>query len=201
MDSMLPPEAKLINIAPAALSPHAATVAMDPSAMLDAHNSHSVAAAAALPAAAIPAAQAASSPVSVQPQKSDSTAQHKTGVGQQEAPVHVANGEGDQHLVPETDDQPQQTDSCSPSSLPQLGLTVSPHKLHPDADRSLPQLLSKTSSKSGRKSSTPRANLPRAGIGRPPRGGSGPGTVGRQDSAGSDVRKDGRELIRRNTTG
>lgn len=196
MDSMLPPEVKLINVAPAALSPHAASVAMDPSAMLDAHNSHSVAA-----AAAVPAAPAASSPVPVQPQKSDSTAQHKMGVVQEGAVVHVANGEGDQHLAPETNDQPQQTDSCSPSSLPQLGLTVSPHKLHADADRPLLQLLSKTSSKSGRKSSTPRANMPRAGIGRPPRGGSGPGTVGRQDSGGSDMKKDGRKLIRRNTTG
>ena len=195
---MPPPE--LLIIAPAAVSQHAASVAMDPSAMLDAHHSHSVAAAAPAPAAAALAAQASSSPASVQPQKSDSRVSDRAGVVEEEAQVHVANGEGDQQQTHVTNDQPHQTDSCSPNSLPQLGLTVSPHKLHADADRPLSRLLSKTSSKSGRKSSTPRGNTPRASIGRPPRSGSGPGIVGRQDSSVSD-RKDGRKLMRRNTTG
>lgn len=200
MDSMLPPEAKLLNIALAAISPHAASVAMDPSAMLDAHNSHSVAAAAAAPAAAGSAAQAAPAPVSVQSHKSDSRMSDRVGVVQEEAQVHVTNGEANQHQTHNSSDQPRQTDSCSPNSIPQLGLTVPPHKLHADADRPLSRLISKTSSKSGRKSSTPRGNTPRASIGRPPRSGSGPGIVGRQDISASD-RKDGRKLMRRNTTG
>lgn len=197
MDSMLPPEAKLLNLVPAAVYPPA-SVAMDPSAMLDAHNSHNVAAAA--PAAASPAVQAASSLVSVQLHKSDSQTSDRAGVVQETAQVHVANVEGDQHHTHNTNDRPRQTDSCSPNALPQLGLTLSPHKLHADADRPLSRLLSKTTSKSGRKSSTPRGSTPRASIGRPPRSGSGPGTVARQDSAVSD-RKESRKLMRRNTTG
>ena len=198
MDSMPPPEAKLLNVAPAAVSPLAPSVAMDPSAMLDAHNSHSAAAAAA--AAAGPPAQAASSPVTVQLHKSDSQMSDRAGVVQEEAQMHVANGEGEQLHTHDTNDRPRQIDSCSPNALPQLGLTVSPHKLHADADRPLPRLLSKTTSKCGRKSSTPRGSTPRASIGRPPRSGSGPGAVARQDSAVSD-RRDGRKLMRRNTTG
>lgn len=196
MESMPPPEAKLLNIAPAVLSSHAASVAMDPSAMLDAHNSHSVAAAAA-PVAAVSALQAASSVVSAETQKTDGHVFDRGNVDQQDAQMHAVNGQGGQH---DTNDQLRQTDSCSPSALPQLGLTVSPHKLHADANRPLARLHSKTSSKSGRKSSTPRGNMPRGSTGRPPRSGSGPGTVNRQDCTSSD-RKDGRKLMRRNTTG
>lgn len=200
MDSMPPPEAKILSVAPPAVSPLAASVAIDPSALLDAHSSHSVAAAAAAPAATGLAAQAASSPVTVQLHKSDSQVLDRAVVGQDKAQVLVANVEGDQHHVHDANNQPRQPASCSPSGLPQLGLTVSPHKLHADADRPLSCLLSKNTSKSGRKSSTPRGSTPRASIGRPPRSGSGPGSVARQDSSASD-RKDGRKLMRRNTTG
>ena len=198
MDSMPPPEAKLLNIAPAALSPHAASVAMDPSAMLGAHSSHAVTAAAAV--VEVPASQAVPSTLSAQPQQSDGETCGRAGTGQEAAQLHVANGQGGQHVRHDTDDHPRQTDSSSPGSLPQLGLTVAPHKLHADADRPLSRLQSKTASKLGRKSSTPRSNTGRASIGRPPRSGSGPGTVSRQDSVASDM-KDGSKTTRRSTTG
>ena len=198
MDSMPPPEAKLLNVAPAAVSPHAASVAMDPSAMLGAHSSHAVTPAA--PAAAVAASQAVPSTVSAGLQQSDAEASGTAGAGQEAAQLHVANGQGDQHVLHDTDDQPRQTDSSSLGSLPQLGLTVAPHKLHADADKPLSQLQSKTASKLGRKSSTPRSNMGRASTGRPPRSGSGPGTVSRQDSVASDM-KDGSKTTRRNTTG
>ena len=191
MDSMLPPEAKLLNVAPAAVSPLAASVAMDPTALLDAHNSQ---------AAADATAQMASLPGSVRLHKSDSQMSDRAGVGQDDVRVHVANGEVDQHVTHDTSDQLRQTASCSPSGSPQLGLTVSPHKLHAEADRPLSRLLGKTTSRSGHKSSTPRGSTPRASTGRPPRSGSGPGGIGRQDIPASD-KKDGRKLMRRNTTG
>lgn len=195
MDSMPPPEAKLLNVAPAAVSPHAASVAMDPSAMLGAHSSHAVTAAASV--AVVPASQAVSSTVSADPQKPQGSTRDRADAGQENAQIHVSNGQGGHH---DTDDQLRQTGSSSPASLPQLGLTVAPHKLQADADRPLSRLHSKTASKSGRKSSTPRSNVARASTGRPPRSGSGPGTVSRQDSVAS-VMKDGSKTTRRNTTG
>ncbi|KAL3146630.1 hypothetical protein ABBQ32_000861 [Trebouxia sp. C0010 RCD-2024] len=193
MDSMPPPEAKLLNVAPAAASPHAASVAMDPSAMLGAHSSHAVTAAA--PVAVVPASQAVSSTVS-DPHKSHGSTRDRADAGQENAQIHVSNGQGGPRVA---DDQSRQADSSSPASLPQLGLTVAPHKLHADVDRPLSRLLSKTASKSGRKNSTPRSNVARASTGRPPRSGSGPGSVSHQDSVASDM-KDGSKT-RRNTTG
>lgn len=198
MEGMPPPEAKLLNIAPAAVPPHAASVAMDPSAMLGAHSSHAVTAAATV--AVGTASQTVSALAPAEVQKSEGDLCDRAVAGQEGAQVHVANGQAGKHVQHGTDDRPRQTDSSSPGSLPQLGLTVSPHKLHADADRPLSRLHSKTGSKSGRKSSTPRSNMVRASTGRPPRSGSGPGPVSRQDSVASDT-KDGRKLTRRNTTG
>ena len=204
MESLPPPAAKLLNVAPAALLPHSPSVAMDPAAMLGAHSSHTASAAAAIPAAAVstsPAALALAS-ASAQFQKSDVAMADRANLVQMDTEngtdLKVANGQPSQNPSRGADNQSHGGDSCSPGGLPQLGLTVSPSRVASDPDRPLARSHSKASSRNGRSGSLSKGNTPRASIGRPPRSGSG--TVHRQDSVASD-KKDSRKLLRRNTTG
>ena len=184
---MPPPEAKHVNVAPAAIPPQTASVAMDPAAMLGAHGSQASSAVAAVPSGALPAA------ASAHVQKTGVEAAANASMGDKGAQAHDVNGQSSHQVSSHAHDLAYPADTPSPSSLPQLELTVSPHRALADADRPLSRLHSKISSKNGRKVSTPRTSS-----GRPPRSSSG--AVHRQDSATSD-RNDSRKLLRRNTTG
>lgn len=187
MDSMPPPEAKLLNVAAAVLPAHSASVAMDPAAVLGA---------AAGPAAAPDALQAPAEPsrqVLEQLPRSDVEMADILQMGGENSPHDrlLSNGQAAPSY--------QQQDKGS-HALPELGLTVLPNvsTMQADNSRSLSHIDSKASAKNGRKSSTPRGSTPRAAIGRPPRGGSG--NMTRQESNIND-KKDSRKLMRRNTTG
>lgn len=199
MESMPPPEVKHLNIAGATLLPQSASVAMDPSAMLGAHSTQSISATAAAAAGAA-GSPAASSPALAQLQKPDIEMVDRATGASRHTHMLIADSQAAQSRPhSHTDDQSHQANSTSATSLPQSGLTVSPHRVLADGDRPLSRLHSKaSSSKNGRKSSTPRGNTLRASVGRPPRRGSG--SVNRQDSSTVD-KKDSRKLLRRNTTG
>ena len=198
MESLPPPAAKLLNIAPAALLPQSASVAMDPAVMLGAHNTQTASAATALPATAVSIFPPASAPASAsaQLQKIDVEMADRANLDERNSEMQVADGQPTQNPSSGADNQSHRGDSCSPSGLPQL--TVSSSRVVSDADRPLARTHSKTSFKNGRAGSLSKGNTPRASIGRPPRSGSG--IVHRQDSVASD-KKESRKLLRRNTTG
>lgn len=188
MDSIPPPEAKLLNVAAAVLPPSSASVAMDPAAIIGA------AAISAAVSDAVVTSTAVAGQEQMQLPATDVEMADRSQMGADNI-LHdrsAANGQA----------SPKNTgvmqDDKRPDTLPQLGLTVSSNHVQADDPRPLSRIQNMASTKIGRKSSTPRGSTPRAGTGRPPRGGSG--NMSRQESNTAD-RKDSRKLMRRNTTG
>lgn len=191
MDSMPPPEAKLLNVAAAVIPPPSPVVAMDPAAVLGALTNPEPAPAAQAAALTSPAAAG-----QVQQQQQQSTVAETADTAQVErdGTLHerlMSNGEEACDVVKVQDHE----DGKNINALPQLGLALAPN--HVDGVRPVSCAHSKGGTRNGRKSSTPRGDTPRAGMGRPPRGGSG--NMPRQDTNAD--RKDNRKLTRRNTTG
>ncbi len=188
MDSIPPPEAKLLNVAAAVLPPSSASVAMDPAAIIGA------AAVSAAVSDAVVTSTAAARQEQMQLPATDVEMADRSQMGADNI-LHDRSASNGQASPKNTG---VMQDDKRPDALPQLGLTLSPNHVQADDPRPLSRIHSLASTKNGRKSSTPRGSTPRAGTGRPPRGGSG--NMARQESNTAD-RKDSRKLMRRNTTG
>ncbi|KAA6421449.1 MAG: bromodomain-containing 7-like [Trebouxia sp. A1-2] len=188
MDSIPPPEAKLLNVAAAVLPPSSASVAMDPAAVIGA------AAVSAAVSDAVVTSITAAGQEQMQLPTNDVEMADRSQMGADNIlkDRSAANGKASPKNI-----EVMQDDKRS-DALPQLGLTLSSNHVQADDPRPLSRIHSMASTKNGRKSSTPRGSTPRAGTGRPPRGGSG--NMARQESNTAD-RKDSRKLMRRNTTG
>lgn len=204
MDSMPPPEAKLLNVAPALLPPQSASVAMDPAAVLGALNQPDTAVVvSAAASASMPTSPAAAGQVQEQQQRADVEMVDRAQLDGDRNPHDRLTANGEAACRNASASFEGQVGGKEANALPQLGLTLSPHCAQVDGSRSLLPVGSKATSRNGRKSSTPRGNTPRgvtprAGTGRPPKGGSG--YLNRQEGNTAD-RKDNRKLMRRNTTG
>ena len=188
MDSIPPPEAKLLNVAAALHPPSSASVAMDPAAIIGA----------AAVSAAVPDAVVTSTAAAGQEQMQLPTTDVEMADRSQTGADNILHDRSAANCQASPKNTGVMQDDKRPDALSQLGLTLSSNHAQADDPRPLARIHSMASTKNGRKSSTPRGNTPRAGMGRPPRGGSG--NMARQESNIAD-RKDSRKLMRRNTTG
>ena len=199
MDSFPSAEAKLVNVAPAAIPSQSSSVAIDPAALLNAAAMHNATAPA--PASiTVPSSTVVESAAALrlpeiagQPQQPGGQGADDTSGSDREnvADVVPNGGSGHQNGHVETTSAGLEPDSLT--KLPQLGLTLSPSKVLPHASsKSTPKTATPRSARSG----TPRGG--RGVKGRPPRSAS---NLGRQDSSftGTDSGK-GRNLLHRTST-
>lgn len=199
MDSLPPAEAKLVNIAPAAILPQSSSVAIDPAALLSAAAMQNATGTApssvivpsstvAVTAAALKPPEAASQPHQPGGQIVDDAA----GSDRENVANVLPNG-GSEHQNGHMEMASADLEADSLTKLPQLGLTLSPTKVLPHVpSKSTPKVATPKSARSG----TPRGG--RGLKGRPPRSAS---NLGRQDSSftATDSGK-GRTLLHRTST-
>ncbi|DBA85627.1 TPA: hypothetical protein ACH3X1_005204 [Trebouxia sp. C0004] len=150
MDSIPPPEAKLLNVAAAALPPSSASVAMDPAAIIG--------------AAAVSDAVVTSTVAVGQEQMQLPTTDVEMADRSQMGPDNILHDRSASNGSASPENTAGMQDDKRPDALPQLGLTLSPNHVQADDPRPLSRIHSMASTKNGRKSSTPRA-----GTGRPPK--------------------------------